>query len=57
MQNGNEIGGLHKRQAEKIADEIIDENRDYEEAIAIAKNSGREQGGRTPGGRSRRVAG
>ena len=57
MQNWNENDGLHKQQAEKIADEIIDENRDYEEAIAIAEDSGRKQGGRTPGGKSRRIAG
>lgn len=57
MQNGNEIGGLHKRQAEKIANEIIDENRDYKEAIAIAEDSGREQGGITPTEMSKGIAG
>lgn len=57
MQDGSAIDGLHERQAEKIADEIIDENKDYKEAISIAENSGREQGGRTPGEKSRRVAG
>lgn len=49
MQDGSAIDGLHERQAEKIADEIIDENKDYKKAISIAENSGREQGGRTPG--------
>ena len=50
--------GLYEHKAEKVL-RLMESDKDitYEQAVERAENSGREQGGRTPGGKSRRVAG
>lgn len=49
--------GLYEHKAEKVL-RLMESDKDitYEQAVERVEKSGREQGGRTPGGRSRRVA-
>lgn len=50
--------GLYEHKAEKVL-RLMESDKDitYEQAVERVEKSGREQGGRTPGGRSRRIAG